>query len=375
MRFLKDEEIKILEKEEELEEALSFYEENDKWYFPYSNEIRVTGVDDMPLFYGDYMRKIYRTCPEDAFVECVRSSGLFLEIPGETAKETFAVRDIALESIFERAGLACRLMRTLEDAGYVKALNAEKRGAILDMGFHQSTERVKVLVSDEKLTVIGSSKYAIMDFREGLERAEKALLGQDDFDSLAYDCGSISHEGLSACYRIEGAGPDSHKETMKGLGFEPDGYKFAWSSSHTKMSSMIGRICVEYKGVLIPVGKAVKIRHLGDPAKLMEAFESGVGKLGASLKENEDRIEELGNTMIYHPKTCLSKVFETCHIIPVAARRREIDSMPDTPVTAINVYLAVCRAAAEVTEIRTAVMAMEEAAQVQYMDLKAFDKE
>lgn len=376
MRYLQDGQVMPLTSEKDLEEALSFYEENDKWYFPYANEIRVTGVDDLPLFYQDFQRKIYKTCPEDAFVECVRSSGIFLEVPGENILGTYAVRDIALESIFERAGLACRLMRTFADVGYVKALGAEKRGAILDMGFHQSNEPVKVLISDEKVNVIGSAKYAILDFREGIERSKAALLKQDDFDALAYDSGTISHEGLSLKYKLDGPGVDSHREAMKAMNFNAGDYFFMWSSSHTKISSMIGRLCMtDGNGYVIPIGKAVKIRHLGDPDKLMDAFAGGVSALGASLKENEDRIEALGNMVIYHPKTCLAKVFETCHCIAGTAKRREIDSMPDVAAMGMDIYLAVCRAAADATDVRAAVLGMEEAAQIQYMDLKAFDKE
>ena len=121
-RYLLDGQEKCLKDEAELEKALKHYEDTDRWYFPRANEIYAKGVDNTPLFYGDYMRSISATCSEELFEECVKSTGIFLKVPDTILKDgynTFAVREIALESVLERAGVACRLMRTLTDTGCV----------------------------------------------------------------------------------------------------------------------------------------------------------------------------------------------------------------------------------------------------------------
>ena len=377
-RYLLDGQEKCLKDEAELEKALKHYEDTDRWYFPRANEIYAKGVDNTPLFYGDYMRSISATCSEELFEECVKSTGIFLKVPDTILKDgynTFAVREIALESVLERAGVACRLMRTLTDTGCVKALDAEKRGGILDIGFRHSSEPIKVLVSDGKISIIGSSKYAILDYREGLEAAKREIENQDDFDELSFRNALISHEGLIVRYDLTGSGPDSHKAAMEEANIHAERYEFVWSSSHTKCSCMIGRMNLVVGGTSIPIGKPVKVRHMGSTSqKLMEAFRRGVSRLGAALKENEDLIESLGNIIILHSKGCLTRVLERCNSIPASEKKAAIDAIPDIPVTGMDVYLAAARAAEKVTGIQNTVSAMEEVAQIQYLNFSAMDK-
>ena len=83
-RYLLDGQEKCLKDEAELEKALKHYEDTDRWYFPRANEIYAKGVDNTPLFYGDYMRSISATCSEELFEECVKSTGIFLKVPDTT---------------------------------------------------------------------------------------------------------------------------------------------------------------------------------------------------------------------------------------------------------------------------------------------------
>lgn len=376
MRLLKDEEVKRLATEEVLDKVLKHYEETDVWHFCRANEVHVKGINNLPLFYMSYAGKITATCPVDVFEENIKESGLFIEIPDSfDEKLTYAIREIGLESAYDRAGLSCRLMRTIEDTGLVRALDAEQRGILLDTGFAQSSEEIKILVSDEKISTVGSSKYAILDYRTGLNNAKESILLQPDFDGITFSNGAISHEGLVVAFNISGAGVDSHRLMLERAVNGTIDYQFIWSSSHTKMSSMIGRLAVNVNGVTIPVGKSVKIRHMGQAEALMDQFRKSVGRLGASLKENEDQIERLGNTPIYFPKTCLKNALDTCSSISAAAKKAAVDSMPDVACTAMDVYLKVNEAAMSVKGVSALVAAMEEAAQLQAMNFKVFEKE
>ena len=145
MRLLKDEEVKRLATEEVLDKVLKHYEETDVWHFCRANEVHVKGINNLPLFYMSYAGKITATCPGDVFEENIKESGLFIEIPDAfDEKLTYAIREIGLESAYDRAGLSCRLMRTIEDTALVRALDAEQRGILLDTGFAQSSEEIKI---------------------------------------------------------------------------------------------------------------------------------------------------------------------------------------------------------------------------------------
>lgn len=376
MRLLKDEQVMNLTTEEMLESALTHYEKHDTWHFCKANTVHVRGIANLPLFYMSYSKSVASSCPLDVFEENASESGLFFEIPDKLGgKLTYAIREIGLESAYERGGLSCRLMRTVKDSSCVKALDAEQRGILLDTGFAQSSEEIKILVSDDKISTIGSSKYAILDYRTGLNDAKEAILDQPDFDKISFSNGTISHEGLLVKYDLAGTGVDSHKCMMEQMVTGSISYQFIWSSSHARMSCMIGRLAVNLDGVIVPIGKPVKIKHMGQARTLREQFRNNVKKLGASLKENEEQIEKLGNTPIYFPKSCLKNALDSCCTIPVSAKKAAIENIQNVPCTAMDVYLKINEAAMSVNEISALVTAMEEAAQLQYANFKALDKE
>lgn len=373
-RMLMDEQVLSLETAEDLEKVLKHYEDTDRWIGVRAEDLMVSGFADYPLFYADMMQKT--DASPEIFEETVKGAGLFLSVPTGRKNEVIAIRNIGLGAVYERAGLSCRLIRNIEDDRYYKALGAEKRAELLSLGFQMSTEPVKVLVSDDKISTIGSAQYAILDYRTGIEKAVAEVRKQGDFDDALFSSGAISHEGLIARYKLSGMGVDSHALMMeKACGAKPEGYYLIWSSSHTKMSSMTARMAVEVKGCLIPIGKPAKVRHKGDSKELLNDFAFQVKGLGASLKENEEQIETLGNTVVYHAKGCLTNVFKTCSSIPASAKKRVIEAFPDTPCTAFDICLAVASATENIEGTAALVQATEDAARVLFVDFKAMDKE
>lgn len=388
MRFLKEKEIRHLKSREDLQEAIDFYEEHDTWLQPIANEIMTFGVTDYPLFNQDLQAKIQDTCPKECFDECVSDAGIFLTLPYGNKYVTFATRDISLNSIYERSGSNCRMVRTIDSHGYIKALSAEERGEIINKGWRTSTEKIKVLISDEKISFVGSSKYVILSYRDGIAAAEK-ILG-NDFEIMEYVKGYISHEYIVAEWQIKSPETESHRLMLENFGFigeyEEVKYIFRFSSSNIGNAKMSGRLFLCINGSHIPIGKAQSIWHLinkkvDDKSKLnddngckIKDFECKLGHMGAVLKENEDVIELMGNTMIDHPSPCLKKMLEFCPSIPEKSKEYLTDNFHLEECTAMDIYLEISSLLEDITDLGRLVQASEEVAQLQFKNFKEYDK-
>lgn len=394
MCFLKKEEVRELKTREELQEALQFFKCNDCWLYPYANEIKAFGVSNHPLFNSEKREEIREECPsddfDDSFEECVREAGLFLTVPDGSRFLTFPARYTALESIYDRSGTNCRIIRNVTDRKYTKALSAEERAEIIARGFRTSKEPVKLLISDGMVSFIGSEKYMILPYEDGVEMAERTLA--DIFETVEYKTGYVSHEFLSAEWVVESDETLSHQALMKQYGVlgrdDSVKYIFRFSSSNIGNAKMSGRMLVNAGGCLVPLGFPQSVWHLSTKAakneKLLDKDNGCSIKdleykfnhfLAASLKENEEVIEILGNTPVYHPDGCMQRLLAFCPSIPANLKAEAIDQAVFLGhCTAMDVYLGIAQIQGKMKNLRNLVQVTEEIAQLQAKDFALFDK-
>jgi len=150
------------------------------------------------------------------------------------------------------------------------------------------------------------------------------------------------------------------------------------------------RLMVEIGGTLIPLGKPQSIWHhtkkaVTDKEKLtsdngcsIDDFKKKLKWIGNILKENEDVIENLGNTEILHPAGCLQHILEEMNMISSKDKKKALEDMqtlyPDT-CTAIDVYLMLSSIVSfEERSPRTVVNMTEEIAEMQFRNFKLYDK-
>lgn len=386
MKYLAEYETKLLPTREALEEAVQFYKEHDRWMYPNANDLVTFGVTDYPLLNGDIKERILESCPEDAFEDCVQDAGIFLTVPMSDKYLTFATRYTALNSIYERSGSSCRMVRNISDHGYIKALSAEERGEIINKGWKTSSEPLKVLYSDERISFVGSNKYVILPYDEGIQAAEETL--EKNFN-VEYLTGSISHEYLVCAWTISNEETMSHKLMLESTGLlnpeSPVFYFFQFSSSNIGNAKMSGRLFVSVDGVTMPIGLPQSVWHLSSKKAVEElALDHDNGCsirefayklehfLGKSLKENEDVIEAMGNYTLLYPDDCLKHALAACPSIPKRLKEAAMDEFNGT--LAIDVYLALSGALDGIQSLKTYVQATEEIASLQYRDFSQFDK-
>lgn len=389
--FLKENQIKPLCDRRELEEALEYYRTHDEWKILTAQEIKAFGISDYPLLNAGTKEEFGN---DEVFDDCVKNAGIFLSFPsyerGEMKYYTYAARDIAMNSVYNRSGTNCRIVRNVTDRKNTKALSAEERGEIINKGFTTSKEEVKMLISDERISFIGSEKYVILPYEKGIEAVESVLPLK--FEEVEYRNGYISHEYLVAEYEIKDPEIESYKLMLKNLDLNIDDISiiFRFSSSNVGDSKMSGRLLMRIHTNYIPIGTPQSVWHLSTKAvetseKLndrngasIDNFRTKLQKVGTVLQENEDLIEILGNTTISHPAGCLQRLLELCPSIPEKRREEAVEDMESNyPVTcmAIDVYLAAAGLLTDIKNLKTIIQATEEIAELQYKNFVLYDKE
>ncbi len=391
MKYLKEEEVRNISSPEQLDEVVNFYEKNDRWIEVAANSLRTFGVSNLPLLllFDEKQNEIKDTCSEDNFNECVAETGLFLSIPVVDHFETYATRYTAFPSIYNRSGTNCRMVTTLYNKGFVTAKSAEERGEDVNRGWQTTKEPVKVLISDEKVSFVGSHKYVILPYREGIDTALQVLM--EEFEEVSFRSGMISHEFILAdwniwndeaeCFRIflEDHNVIQRDEKIKII--------FRFTSGNVGNSTMTGRLLLQIHNVAIPIGPAKSIWHLSTKStkneKLSENngcsfqdFREKLENIGEVLKDNEDLIEQMGNTTIMFPQICLEKAFGLCPSIPANVKKDVLESFYYQTCTAMDVYLAVSETMEKLTgkNLNAIVQIMEEVARLQKVDFTELDK-
>lgn len=394
MRYLNEEEIKTLKTREALQEALDFYEKHDRWIRVPADTVKAFGVTDYPLFSGELKERLKETCPEECFDRCVADAGIFLTIPVKEENEykTFATRYTSLESVYERSGSNCRMVRTTNSHGAIKALPAERRGELINLGYTTSKEEILFLISDEMISYNGSRMYVILPYEEGVKAVEEVVSQVGD---LRYKTGFISHEYLVAEWYVENGDTEAHKLFLKDHKIVTDTddvkYILRFSSSNIGNSRMAARMFCTVNGCALPIGLPQSVWHTTNKAvdsvnKLnkdngasVEHFKHKLQWIGASIKENEDLIEELGNTVIDMPQECVKNLLKKfCQTLPAKVKDEAVESCSLLPgCTAIDVYFAISDLQEKVDQrsMNKIVQITEEIAQLQFINFKAYDKE
>ena len=209
-KFLKEEEIRILATRTELQEALDFYECHDKWIRVKANEVKAFGATNFPLFLSELKEKV-TTCSEECFDACIEDAGIFLTIPiaDEQTYRTYATRYTSLQSVYERSGTNCRMVRTIHSTKTQKALSAEQRGELIQLGYSTSSEEVLFYISDEMISYNGSKLYVVLPYKKGIAAVEEMATELGD---LIYKTGCISHEALFVQWYVKNGDTESHAQ-------------------------------------------------------------------------------------------------------------------------------------------------------------------
>lgn len=350
MKYLKDDETKVLKNEEDLMEYLSFRKENDHWVgldtgeFPKIKSCAVVGIENHPLFIPQYCEDngIKET---ESVMECINDIGLFLAFPDKGKTRIEPIRGIAYDSICGRAGLSGLTIRNFISSSQKEALPLLEKAAWLTRGMSLYGQTCKILVRDEKVSAVLSSDYAILPADELIDVIRNSLT---QCSAIEYAGGEVSHEYLQVSYYIddttinegfrcslEEAGLDLTGKTVR------CGCTFITSDvglSRAFVSPTVTFIEQNGKALSIRVGNGVSLKHEGNAA--LDKFSAMMVGFTSLFEEAEDQIEKLGNTELSNLPAVITKLADENRVTFPKQFTEDVVSGLPLSGTAMDAYLA-----------------------------------
>ncbi len=409
--FLNDYEIRVLEgndREKVFKSYLNYRSETDKWYKAPIDSCSVVGVNNTPLEIMDLMDK-KKLNDQKAVEECAAEMGWLLVYPDGEKYNILPTRYTAYESICQRAGISGRTIKNTVEKKNVTPMSPLRKAAILSEMFSLYSSDAKILVRDGKVGAMRSGQYLPIDAKKAIEAIEAEL--RKEHPDLGLSKAEVSHEYIYADYDLK---DDTQAEAVKaslemaGLDAKEVKAGFRFATSDVGNSALRVRAISTVDGLNIPLGKAIEIRHdvgaikkekkekdfeyIGDFSsekveeaqkdEILDNLIKKIAKLGASFKEAEDRIEELGNIDIHDVAGCFQNIVYATSELPLATAKTIGDELQleyATGGTAMDVFYAVNDIVARTKNtkemsISRFIQMSEAAAQTMYYNFVGFDR-
>lgn len=379
--LIKDNEIFKTTDINELKAIIEYRKKNDN--------ILIADVSDLKLVHrfkdettAEFKTRVNAAIPvEEIEAHIVSGNGLFLdfntEVNGKMRHGVLPVRDIALNSIFERARCNCFTISNFEAGQDYQVMPLETKIAFVNNAFKLYGGKAKVLYRDRKVTSVMSGQYYHISY-ESMDNGLNAL--KDDFPDIAFEEASVSHEFFKETYSLNS---DEVEEdialAMSDAGRPVDKVSVtisAYTSDHGKVAATFyGKIKLDDKSILF--GSPESVKHAGKKSEAI--VKEAAKKLYTSFKENEERIKALPTISINHPAGCFRLICKEFHMPKKQACVIADNLEGRKGVTAYEIYFLLNELVADVEEsgkdpIRTMVL-QDEVARVLRADFKKYDKE
>ena len=351
----RDDEIRILNNHNELDEYLAFRKAHDEWITPFINEMAAVGIPNEPLFIPSYCTGIkvakngYKLDVKDIDLsepeayECIEDTGLFLVFPYKNQIIAYPTRRTAYASICKRADDDGSIMYRFDAKPNKGVLPINEKAERLCRDYQLFSDKCKILLRDGKVAAVLSKGYTVLPCDELINALETQL--KEDHPEFSFHTGQVSHEFLIAEYLLN----DIEMEESLRLKLNDAGADFTelkagirFASSDIGMSKVYASVFFDANGIRTTLGKAVAMEHKGEAS--VEMFQDMLKDLGTCLKECEEEIERLGNMGIQDISGCVEAICEAYPgIFPKAVSETVIDELKisyTVPGTAVDVYLA-----------------------------------
>lgn len=318
-RFLSgDDSTATFNNEKELGDYLDFRKRNDEWFEPFINELACVGIPDEPMFIPGLCKDIevdrasYSIQIEDIDFqnelnqECFKSTGLFLCMPYGNKMVAFPTRHIAVPSICQRADDFCGTMTRYDKKPNKAVLPVNEKAERLTRDFMLYSDRCKILFRDGKISAALSKEYAILPVDELIEVLMAAV--RAEHPKVSFSKGSATHEYVMLEYDLN----DTLNEETLRLKLNSRGCAISTIKAGVRFfTSDVGLSSVFVKYVLyvdnLPVVlDGIAMKHKDEAS--VDLFGEKVSNLGVSIRESEERIEELGNMEISDVAGTIEKV-------------------------------------------------------------------
>ena len=380
MKYLqKDNEIRHLYTEQELSEYLLFRKENDRWYKPIINEIKVLGIENIPLEISQKLEK-YHIKETDSVKETIADYGIFIKFPIEGSEEYIPIRNTAFLGLCKISGTNCRAVTNFTPKSNDRILPLCKKVDWIETGCALRDIPCKILVRDEKISAIVTRRYEILPQWELVESLKEKI--SEEFNDFVFDNAKISHDYSTFSYVINDEEiTDSLKGLLHSLNISCEKLKVGVSlaTSDIGLSKAYVYLFFEYDNIHVQLPNIADVIH--DFGNSVEKFKSQITGLSAGFTENEDRIEELGNINIRNVPQTVKNILEIYNLFS----SKNVDSVLDKfeiknggkQGTAVDCYLLLYEMAEESKKNgnpRGYVESMQKIAKMLCLDFLKFDK-
>lgn len=353
------------------------------------DSIFVTDIADMKLVYkkadesvSEFKLRVNAALSEEEIKKQVETgNGLFLdfhtEINGKVRHGILPIRDIALNSIYERARANCFTISNTVPEPDCQVMPLETKINFLNAAFKLYGGKAKILYRDRKITSVMSGQYYHISY-ENMNNGLMAL--KADFPNILFKDATISHEMFKETYSLNS---DELNEDISlsmaeaGLDVEKvDVTISAYTSDHGKVAATFyGKISLDDKSFLF--GSPESIKHAGK--KNEKDIENAAQKLYSAFKENEERIKSLPSIKIKNPAGCFRLICKEFHLPKKAACNIADNLEGKRGVTAYELYFLLNELVFNLEKegidpIRLMTL-QDEVARVLKIDWKKFDKE
>lgn len=381
-KYLKsDEDIRKIRTKEELEEYLLFRKNDDRWYSPNISEITAVGIENMPLNVAEKLKK-YCLPETDSVMETIQNYGIFLKFPHDGKEEYIPIRYTAFSGLCKVSGTSCRAVMNYTPRAKDRVLPLSKKVEWITTGCQLRDIPCKILLRDEKVSSIVTRRYAILPQWELLDaltaRLDTEFQGEYEFDEAI-----ISHDYSCFSYRINDEEMvDSVKGFLKNCHVNCNNVKcgICMATSDIGLSRAYAYLYIEYDGIRIQLSDVADVIH--DFGNTVETFGNSMVNVGTAFHENEDRIEELGNTPISDISNCVKNILEAHPLFPAKTADvvlQGITARTGNVGTAADCFLSFFEMA-DLTRkngednLRSYLELMQRVAKLLWINYRAFDK-
>ncbi len=305
-----DESQKTFETEEELREYLKFRKDNDILIKIPINELSATGVDNIPLFIPERLAEIeavYRgvkfpvvpiSYDEIEVRECIESTGIFLCIPYTDSKHyALPTTDYGYGTLLQRIDDFCGTMVRTEPKTQKNVLPASEKGVRITRDMELYKSECLILLRDKKVRAVHSKVFDWLDNEELINTFENVM--ETDNPNLKFRTAQVNHEYLLVDYALDNElVEESIKFMLNDHGANIRDLKAGvrFITSDIGMSAVRANIVLTIDGSDIMLN-GIAMEHKGGAT--IEKWETLLNDHFAQLlKEQEERIEVLGNTDI-----------------------------------------------------------------------------
>ncbi len=310
-----DEDIRKIRTKKELEEYLSFRKSDDRWYSPNISEITAVGIENVPLTVSEKLKE-YHLQETDSVMETIKNYGIFLKFPHDGKEEYIPIRHTAFPGLCKVSGTSCRAVMNYTPRTKDRVLPLPKKVDWITTGCQLRDIPCKILLRDEKVSSVVTRRYAVLPQWELLDaltgRLDTEFQGEYEFDEAI-----ISHDYSCFSYRINDEEMvDSVKGFLKNCHASCNTVKcgVCMATSDIGLSRAYAYLYIEYDGIQIQLSNIADVIH--DFGNTVETFSNSMVNIGTAFHENEDRIEELGNTLISDISNCVKNILEAHPLFP-----------------------------------------------------------